>query len=536
MNKNIKLWAITLVIAGLVITSTSAIATIETETEYTQECAVQLLQPLNYQKLAGSSNPAVLDGSVPVFMSENDDLHPSLATAAGGVGFYTMIDVFYEDVLATQPTLFHSTDGVTWEYVVTFLYDDAQYSDFEASQDGTWGTFSASPYESGLVSVIHAEFYEDSMVWDWSDNGFDNLQYFSFAAYDDTDPTITVDWGKVSFTGDFDDDGDSYSGVPLIMYQEKGPNQYGIISWISSGGILEGYVHSATDIDTVTLYGYSIYDNIDGTLLIRIDNMGVWSDSGQGYFRHPMLTTRSLDYDGADLIYPDIAAYNDCVIAVAEKVGMGEIVCYYSHDGFLTHSSAVDVCEGSYPAITMIGENLAVMTFVEDNVLYFTVTEDGGATWSTPAQVADNQVESEYRTAEICSISGQPKAIWEDIRNGPVDIYFGDIDYTVQVPILDVEIQSGFGIGAKATVSNIGTADATDVNVTMTVTGGILGGIDVTKYESIATLAPEGSQTVSSGLMIGLGSIVIEVTASVVGADTVSKTKNGNQFLIFTIV
>ena len=263
MNKNIKLWAITLVIAGLVITSTSAIATINTENEITDISAAQLSQPMKTREIPQGTNPALLDGSVPVFISDNDDLHPSLATAAGGEGFYTMIDVYYEDVYATQPTLFYSADGITWEYVVTFLYDDAQYSDFEASQEGTWGTFSASPYENGLVTVVHAENYYDSMVWDWSDNGFDNLQYASFAAYDDTDPAVTVDWGKVSFTGDYEDAGESFTGVPLIMYQEKGTSQYGIISWITSGGsILEGYVHTATDIDTVTLYGYSIYDNI----------------------------------------------------------------------------------------------------------------------------------------------------------------------------------------------------------------------------------------------------------------------------------
>ena len=537
MNKNTKLWAITCVIAGLVITSTSAIASIKTETEYTQGYAIQLSQPLDYKKLAGSSNPAVLDGSVPVFMSENDDLHPSLAVAADGNGFYSVIDVFYDDVYAYQPSLFHSPDGVTWTYQITFTYDDAQYSDLEASQDGTWGTFSAPPLENSFAVLIHAEVPEESVFWDWSSNGFDNLQYSSFAAYDDPDPALSIDWGKMSFTGDYSSGGDSYSGVPLIMYQEKGTSEYGIISWVQSGGVpVEGFLHSATDIDTETLYGYSIYDNIDGSLLIRIDDMSRWQDTGQGYYAHPLLATRSLDEDTFNLSYPDIAAYNSCAIAVAEKTDMEEIVCYYSSNGFLTYSPVVEVCEGTFPAIKMIYDKIAVMTFIKDDVLFFTVTEDGGATWSTPAQVADNQVESEYRAAEICSISGQPKAIWEDTRNGPVDIYFGDIDYLVQVPILDLVINTGLGLDAKATVSNIGTADATDVNVTITVTGGILGGIDVTKYESIATLATGDAQPVSSGLMLGLGSIVIEVTASAIGTDTVSKSRNGNQFLIFTIV
>jgi hypothetical protein len=79
-------------------------------------------------------------------------------------------------------------------------------------------------------------------------------------------------------------------------------------------------------------------------------------------------------------------------------------------------------------------------------------------------------------------------------------------------------------------VTNVGDGEATNVPWGITVTGGILGRINVSTTGTIATLAPGASTTVTtSGFILGLGAI------SVVGtADTASVTKTGTQLLFFT--
>ena len=101
--------------------------------------------------------------------------------------------------------------------------------------------------------------------------------------------------------------------------------------------------------------------------------------------------------------------------------------------------------------------------------------------------------------------------------------------------ILKIEAENGVvldsvtgGLGVQAHVKNLGTTEATDVSVSITITGGILHLINVSYTETISIPA-EGEATVSCKPFLGLGSIDITVTVNGVTSDY-----EGKQLIILT--
>ena len=130
---------------------------------------------------------------------------------------------------------------------------------------------------------------------------------------------------------------------------------------------------------------------------------------------------------------------------------------------------------------------------------------------------------------------------WEELQNIPnADL---DVNWNIWAkvegelpdePILDILSISG-GIGVSAIIANNGTADATDVEWTITVTGGILGLINKTANGTISTLAVGAEEIVKSGLFFGLGTISVTVTAICTGSSD-EETAEGKILIFFTVV
>jgi len=323
--------------------------------------------------------------------------------------------------------------------------------------------------------------------------------------------------------------------MPIFNYANYGDETQG---WSSYFGEYPGCENAAIEIDQSNGLFYAVFDIYRTSqwdlLLIRGDA----HDDGTG----------KIEYIGESFIggtentkYPAVDVKDNKVIIVAQsdEAGTEDIVCYYSADAGTTWEKSFVAASGSndelYPKIVSFGDT-AICTFIMNDDLYYASTEDGGATWTTPETVNDQigSVDSEFRDTDI---TYDGTVVWTDIRNGNPDIYLDNIAETPTFPILSFGSFAAAGLGkVSIPVTNIGSADATNVDVTITVTGGILSRINKTKTETITTLAMNEEVTVTTdGMIFGLGAIVLTAKASCVEATPpiVTKTGSGKVFIVF---
>jgi len=117
---------------------------------------------------------------------------------------------------------------------------------------------------------------------------------------------------------------------------------------------------------------------------------------------------------------------------------------------------------------------------------------------------------------------------WSD----PLSIY---ID--VNSPFISIEkIRGGFG-KVIAKIKNIGTLEASNVNWSISVSGGTFGLINVFTENTIDIIEVEVEEKIkTSGIIFGFGNIEVNVTAMIPAANTATKTVNGFVFGPFVLL
>jgi hypothetical protein len=324
--------------------------------------------------------------------------------------------------------------------------------------------------------------------------------------------------------------------MPIINYANYDDEGQ---SWSSYFATYPGCENAAIEVDQTNGFFYAVYDILDGTdwdlLLIR----GDCHNDGTG---HPIDIGQDFIGDIENTKYPAVDVNNNTVIILAQsdEAGTQDIVCYYSDDAganwdksFVSANVASDEL---YPKIVSYGD-VATCTFIMGDDLYVSNTEDGGVTWSTPEMVNDvaGSVASEFRNTDI-TYGGT--VVWTDMQNGNADIYLDVVGGSPTYPILSLGSFAAAGIGkVSIPVKNIGTEDATDVTVTITVTGGILGRINKTTTQDIAALAIDQEVTVTTtGIIFGLGTISLTATASCSAAIPPTATKTGTGKVLIVLI
>jgi len=452
--------------------------------------------------------------NIPITSAPEDEFYPTIGIGLDGtLGFaYT----FQSDFFTSEVPWFYSTDdGNTWEGALVWNIEGIQTgpaiaytgSDryFVGSLQDPINDDGANQWLFQMVDISDSETWEGSM-WSWAasypyrDRGIPDI-----AGYDGID---FPGWRHVTLCIGTRDERVNMPIFNYLNYEDEGSG------WSSYHDTFQGCENSAIDIDQTNGYFYGVIDHFnqsrgDWDLILMPGDCHPTEDLSLTYFDYQILGGTK------NTKLPDVGANGGTVMIVAQQdeliPGKNDIVCYYSSNNGQNWEMSIvagDTMDDEInPTIVVYGDS-ATCTFAIDNNLYSCHTIDGGATWTEPEKInnQDNTFVNERRNS---AITNGGYAMWTDNRNGNNDIFFDNIGFP---PAAVIEI-SGItgGIGVSATLSNIGGADATNLQWSIDLDGGLI--LLGHKEGTISTLAPGASQTIKLPLVIGLGSSTITVEA-----------------------
>jgi hypothetical protein len=219
--------------------------------------------------------------------------------------------------------------------------------------------------------------------WTWLDvgDGYYNFKAVECGAYLAEDP-VENEWayGGHAIVGDHG--GESGSDTNFFSYQFDDTGY----AWIYRYTGLNGATACAMDIDPGNLYSYAAwnFDNEgDQDIYISVVDFSVW-EPYSGYVIHPDVKDLAIEVSGNDELM-DISARNDNVIVVSQRDG--NIVAYYSPDGMTTVMETPVATAAANPRIEHFDDGKALCTFVKNGAVHFSMTLDGGESWTTAEEV-----------------------------------------------------------------------------------------------------------------------------------------------------
>lgn len=548
MKKTIS--AITLVIVGLMIISTTS-ASVQNPNNGNKILKVEALN-LNY-----STMKAPQINIIEKQQRNGGSAHPLTATLLSADATHNAVDNQLNTVVcgfqlpndATNPGPFYtasSDGGVTFiDPAIGWVYTEPvpDFPEIDSCHDGKFiGSIVPGVGDTaGLVYKMECSNPTDTtngyalMDWDLTNlvSGSDtihitNIPSESVGGYAESNPAYQdFAYGGTSVVGDYQlNDGPITNGIPVLVYSSDASN--GWIHWFTS---VNGADFTRMNIDPITKKSYTVCNELtDGKLFYFKMSFGTWN----GQMQHPSAGSGHITTSVAvrDVNF-DVAAYNNSVIIISQRSN-GDVVAYVSSNG-LTAVTEVAIATGSSnPKVEYTDNKVAKCSYVKsDGSLYFRETSDGGLTWSTETKVNEPEnadIPSGYGVSDICGIGGT----WQSSTGG---VFFAPIGTIPTAPNLNITSVTGGVWKVSATIKNIGTANATIVDWTIHITGGILGKIDKTTNGTIDTLGIGAEKTVTSDKIIfGFGAISVTVTAICHEGASDTQTTAGKKIFVFLII
>jgi hypothetical protein len=523
-KKTIFLETITLVIVGLLITSTASIIAQKPKTN--ENKITTQINKINI-KPSDIAYPRTLENKKIYRQPSNtldQNLFPGVTPAISNSGAIQVVgfnsldlsNVYFSGSTDAGATW---TDGVGWSiaeppslpavdgcgdgrFIATMC---PNYND----NDGGAGYVVKISNASNTASGYSCPYY----TWNTVGAGYTNFIDVACGGYTAVDPTErTWAYGGSSIIGDH---GLAGSQTLFFSYQSTEAGSAWIYRFTSTPGVYNGATSTSMDIDQNTLYSYAVYNynnkgNMD--IFLFIMDFGHWNATNN---QHDQNWEVLLNTTGNDNKL-DVSAYKDNVIIVSEKDG--NIVAYHAVDASkdpqnLTFSEAtITTGPAQEPRISHLDQNKAICEFIKDGVSYYSTTDDGGATWSTPTIATEGTA---IQNADICPLG----YAYESANT----IYFAPTAF--KQAVIGIQSVSG-GIGVSAVIKNSGTGAAENVDWSIVTTGTVfLGG---QKSGQITSLDAGATKTITTGLMLGFGKISVTVTAG-----SASKTVSGKLLLFY---
>jgi len=223
--------------------------------------------------------------------------------------------------------------------------------------------------------------------------------------------------------------------------------------------------------------------------------------------------------DGA---YGQMAGNANTVLITA--IDGGSVKAFYSTDDGENWGTST-IGPGNFANLCELN-GVFYCVYTNNNNLFLSTSEDGGATWSSGTQVndVDGTVVDQHKYFDV----HQGGIVWTDERNEDWDVYYSPLE-SGPAPIIVVE-DIGGGFGVSATIKNIGDADATNVQWSITAEGTVFVGGE--KTGSIASIAPGGSAAISS-FLLGFGDVSIDILAECDEGSGSKESVSGKLLLFF---